>query len=189
MIDRYQQRLDEIERANARWAARAQQHTPRPGNGGGLTEDPIPPPAAPKPSYADPEEAGCYMSGEQGSANEPQRVASGNSDEPKPVADPKRSRAELLLAAWLRRKLPLRDYLLGTVFCTTSRWLIFGDTGIGKTLFALSMAGAMASGRSFLGWAGKRRARVMYLDGEMPAETFKERMKLVADECGVDLAL
>ena len=101
----------------------------------------------------------------------------------------KRSRAELLLAAWLTRKLPLRDYLLGTVFCTTSRWLIFGDTGIGKTLFALSMAGAMASGRSFLGWAGKRRARVMYFDGEMPAETFKERMKLVADECGADLAL
>ena len=98
-------------------------------------------------------------------------------------------RRELLLASWLTRDLPLRDYLLGDVVCSTSRWLIFGDTGIGKTLFALSMAGAMASGGSFLGWEGKRRARVMYLDGEMPAETFKERMQLVADECGENISL
>ena len=51
------------------------------------------------------------------------------------------------------------------------------------------MAGAMASAGSFLGWEGKRRARVMYLDGEMPAETFKERMQLVADECGENISL
>ena len=98
-------------------------------------------------------------------------------------------REDLLVAAWLKRKLPPRDYLLGSVICTTSRWLIFGDTGVGKTLFALSMAGAMASERSFLGWERKRRARIMYLDGEMPAETFKERVQLVADEFGGDLLL
>jgi hypothetical protein len=71
-------------------------------------------------------------------------------------------REDLLLAAWLKRDIPLRDFLLGSVVCTTSRWLIFGDTGVGKTLLTLSMAGAMASGRSFLGWEGRRRARVMY---------------------------
>ena len=86
-------------------------------------------------------------------------------------------------------QLPPRDYLLGNVLCTTSRWLVFGNTGVGKTLFALSMGGAIASGRPFLGWEEKRRARVMYLDGEMPAETFKERMQLVADEFGGDLVL
>jgi hypothetical protein len=102
------------------------------------------------------------------------------------------SRENLLLSAWLTRKLPLRDFLLGNVFCTTSRWLIFGDTGVGKTLFALSLAAAMAAMRSFLGWEGKKRerpTRVMYLDGEMPAETFKERMQLVEAECGEDVAL
>jgi hypothetical protein len=98
-------------------------------------------------------------------------------------------RGHLLLSSWLKRELPLRDYLIGNVVCTTSRRLIFGDTGIGKTLFALSIAGAMASGSSYLGWEGKRRARIMYLDGEMPAETFKERMQLVADEFGGDLVL
>jgi RecA-family ATPase len=54
-------------------------------------------------------------------------------------------REDLLLRAWLKRELPLRDYLLGNVFCTTSRWLIFGDTGVGKTLVTLSIAGAMAA--------------------------------------------
>jgi hypothetical protein len=98
-------------------------------------------------------------------------------------------RRELILASWLTRKLPLRDYLLGSVLSSTSRWLIFGNTGVGKTLLAMSMAGAIASAGSFLGWEGKRRARVIYLDGEMPAETFKERMELVAAECGPTIAL
>jgi hypothetical protein len=121
----------------------------------------------------------------------------GPRDDATPIGEPIRdwskepppSRDDLLLSAWLTRDLPPRDYLLGNVFCTTSRWLIFGDTGIGKTLFAMSMAGAMASGNSFLAWDGRHKTRVMYLDGEMPDETFKERMQLLADECGPGLAL
>ena len=193
-LDRYKARIDQIERAKMRgdaFLARAERKDAAQVKSNGADEPPQAEPhapAAPTPGNADPGKVGRVMSREQGAASEPQRGVPGNSGE-KPVADAKRSRAELLLAAWLTRKLPLRDYLLGTVFCTTSRWLIFGDTGIGKTLFALSMAAAMASGHSFLGWAGKRRACVMYLDGEMPAETFKDRMKLVADECGADVAL
>jgi len=98
-------------------------------------------------------------------------------------------RSNLLLSSWLTRELPPRDYLLGGVLCTTSRWLIFGETGIGKTLFAFDLAGAVAAAGDLLNWAGQRRARVMYLDGEMPAETFKERMKVVADRYGNDLEL
>jgi RecA-family ATPase len=96
-------------------------------------------------------------------------------------------RRELLLSAWLKRDLPPRDYLLGHVFCTTSRLIIYGDTGVGKTLFAADMGGAMASGCRFLDWESRRPARVMYLDGEMPAETFKERMELVAAQFGGDI--
>ena len=98
-------------------------------------------------------------------------------------------RHHLLLSSWLTLKLPPRDYLFGNLLCTTSRWLIYGETGVGKTLFALELAGAVASGKPFLAWEGIRRARVMYLDGEMPAETFKERMELVADQYGSTLEL
>ena len=98
-------------------------------------------------------------------------------------------RQHLLLSAWLKRKLPPRDYLLGNVFCTTSRWLIFGDTGIGKTLFACPWRARWRRAIPSLRWEGRRKARVMYLDGEMRAETFKERMQLLADEFGADLSL
>jgi RecA-family ATPase len=98
-------------------------------------------------------------------------------------------RQDLLLSSWLSRDLPLRDYLLGNIFCTTSRWLIFGETGVGKTLLGADLAGAISAGEGLLGWTGCRRSRVMYLDGELPAETFQERMRLVADRYGPDLAL
>ena len=99
------------------------------------------------------------------------------------------SRERLLLDAWLERKIPPRDYLLGSVLCTTSRWLMFGETGVGKTLLAGDIGGAVASGSPFLDWGGRRQARVMYLDGEMPAETFKERMQLIAERYGGDIPL
>ena len=103
-----------------------------------------------------------------------------------PAADP---RSDLLIASWLKRDIPPRDYLLGSVLCTTSRWLMFGDTGVGKTLLAGDIGGAIASGSPFLDWGGRRQARVMYLDGEMPAETFKERMELIAQRYGDDIPL
>jgi hypothetical protein len=99
-------------------------------------------------------------------------------------------RGDLLLAAWLKRAIPPRDYLLGNLLCTTSRWLIFGETGVGKTLFGLEMSAASAAGSPFLNWQGSNRPRrVMYLDGELPAETFKERMELIARRYGPELQL
>jgi hypothetical protein len=93
-------------------------------------------------------------------------------------------RHDLLVEQWINRRLPERDYLLGNTICSTSRWLMFGETGIGKTLFAMGMAGAISAGLPFLNWIGRRPARVMYIDGELPAETFKERMQLVAKSYG-----
>ena len=88
------------------------------------------------------------------------------------------------LAAWLKKEIPPRDYLMGTVMCTTSRWMIYAPTGLGKTLFALNMATAIAAGKDFLNWKGGRPCRVLYIDGEMPRETFKERTQQVANLYG-----
>ncbi|NUJ81826.1 AAA family ATPase [Methylocystis sp. FS] len=85
--------------------------------------------------------------------------------------------------------MPPRDYLLGDVICTTSRILLIGATGIGKTLFSMDVGGAMAAGFGTLGWQRRRCARVMYLDGELPAETFKERLEIIADRYGEDIEL
>jgi hypothetical protein len=99
-------------------------------------------------------------------------------------------RKNLLLSAWLSRSLPPRDFLLGKLLCTTSRWLIFGETGVGKTLLGLEIAGGVSAGSSLLGWEGSGKPRrVMYLDGEMPAETFKDRMEFIARRYGSALKL
>jgi hypothetical protein len=99
-------------------------------------------------------------------------------------------RTELLLSAWLERDIPPRTFLLGNLLCTTSRWLAFGATGVGKTLFFLDLAGAVAAGCGFLNWKGSGGPkRVMYLDGELPSETFKERMQLLASRYGASLEL
>ena len=75
------------------------------------------------------------------------------------------------------------------MLCTTSRWLISGDTGIGKTLFGLELGFAAAAEREFSQLERRAAApRVMYLDGEMPAETMKERIESAAAIYGnVDL--
>jgi 5-carboxymethyl-2-hydroxymuconate isomerase len=41
----------------------------------------------------------------------------------------------------------------------TSRWFIFGGTGIGKTLFAMEMAAAIADAAAFLMAEATARAR------------------------------
>ena len=64
-----------------------------------------------------------------------------------------------------------------------------GETGIGKTLFSFEIAAAAAGSEKFLGWAGRRKVRVMLIDGEMPSETFKERMELVAERHGRELEI
>jgi hypothetical protein len=45
------------------------------------------------------------------------------------------------------RDIALRDYLLGSVLRTASRWLIFGETGVGRSLLAGDLGGAVASGK------------------------------------------
>jgi hypothetical protein len=51
----------------------------------------------------------------------------------------------------------------------------------------MGIAAAIAAGHPFLNWGGRRKSRVMYLDGELPAETFKERMQLLAKTYGADI--
>lgn len=96
-------------------------------------------------------------------------------------------RRELLVSSWLDKKLKAPDFLLGNIVSTTSRILLYGETGVGKTLFAMAALGAIAAGQTFLNWDGRRKVRVMYLDGEMPAQTFQDRVKLISALYGRDI--
>ena len=66
--------------------------------------------------------------------------------------------------------------MLGDLITTTIRVFVVGRTGLGKTLFGMTMAISMAAGRDFLHWKTHRPARILYIDGEMPDELIKERI-------------
>ena len=86
-------------------------------------------------------------------------------------------RALLSIDAWAERDIPEPDRLLGDVLTTTTRAFFVGRTGLGKTLLGIGMAAGVASGAGFLNWTSSRAARVLYLDGEMPAELIKPRAR------------
>jgi hypothetical protein len=96
----------------------------------------------------------------------------------------------LTVEAWEKKKLPPRDFLMGTALSTTSRWMIIGDTGVGKTLLAMSIGMIVAANQPLLHWGPSGTPRIiMYIDGDMPAETFQERIKLaktIYSAAGVD---
>jgi AAA domain len=81
--------------------------------------------------------------------------AAGVAPEPNPDVKAQK-RDELLLSSWLNLELPPRDYLLGSIMSTTSRWIVYGETGVGKTLFAMDMAGRLRLGVGF--WTGRAAA-------------------------------
>jgi AAA domain-containing protein len=81
-----------------------------------------------------------------------------------------------LAADWLARDLPNKDLLLGNLLTTTTRMLVVGPTGLGKTMFGLAIAFAMALGKRFLHWKEGRPARVLYVDGEMSRGEMRRRL-------------
>lgn len=90
---------------------------------------------------------------------------------------PPQTLADYLSAeAWMKREVPPPERLLGDWITTGSRTIIYGPTGVGKTMFGLALSEAMASGTEFLDWIAARPARVLYIDGEMQPTLIKQRI-------------
>jgi hypothetical protein len=68
---------------------------------------------------------------------------------------------------------------LGNWLTTTSRVLVVGPTGLGKTMLGIGLGMAVAAGSGFLHWCPVRPARVLYIDGEQSRRLLKQRL---ADE-------
>jgi hypothetical protein len=71
-----------------------------------------------------------------------------------------------------------RGDVLAPLLRSDTACLLYGPPGIGKSFFALSLAWAVASGSSFLGWRAPRPRRVLYVDGELGAAELRERLAL-----------
>lgn len=57
--------------------------------------------------------------------------------------------------------------------------LTYAPTGVGKSMFTLSIAIAVAGGGSYLGWSAPKPRKVLVIDGEMDVQDLKERAALL----------
>jgi RecA-family ATPase len=72
-------------------------------------------------------------------------------------------------------KLVPRKRLLGDWFCEGDLGFIFAYRGVGKTWFALAMAQALSTGGKLGDWLAIDPVKVLYVDGEMPADGMRDR--------------
>ncbi|HNA22363.1 MAG TPA: AAA family ATPase, partial [Agitococcus sp.] len=72
--------------------------------------------------------------------------------------------------------IPPRENLLAPWLPMQGLAMVYAPRGIGKTFFALNVAYAVASGGEFLCWQATQAYPVLYIDGEMPVVSMKERL-------------
>jgi KaiC/GvpD/RAD55 family RecA-like ATPase len=95
--------------------------------------------------------------------------------------------AQLLASTFKHRKHLLHPWLREQESC-----MVYADTGVGKSLFALSAALAVAGGGEFLEWRPDEKPdgsgwQVLYVDGEMHITDIQDRAKMLLDAvAGVD---
>ena len=90
----------------------------------------------------------------------------------------------LTIEEWLARNLPAPDFIMGNWLSTTTRGLLVGPTGLGKTNLALALALNIAAGKDFLHWRGRRPCKGLYVDGEMSRRLLRQRIEDAVNRLG-----
>jgi len=76
----------------------------------------------------------------------------------------------------IETELPERAHLVSPWLRDAESALIYAPTGVGKSMFALSLALAMAGGGEYLGWECPEPRKVLYVDGEMHISDIQSRV-------------
>lgn len=82
----------------------------------------------------------------------------------------------ITLSQFLKLEIPPRRNILEPWLPEAGLCMVVAKRGVGKTLFALEVTMAAAYGASFLKFEAKSPRKVCYIDGEMPANSMKERL-------------
>jgi putative DNA primase/helicase len=76
------------------------------------------------------------------------------------------------------QELKPRENLIGPL--RMSSWgLIAAHAGVGKSLFSLALAATIATGGRLGQWQADKARKVLYIDGEMSEQDYRERLKLL----------
>jgi AAA domain len=80
------------------------------------------------------------------------------------------------LQDFLALQVPPREMLLAPILPERSLAMLYAPRGMGKSLIALTMGLAVASGSSVLRWSAPKPRRVLLLDGEMVLSDLQTRL-------------
>jgi len=87
-------------------------------------------------------------------------------------------KASVVTSSELRKlKLTPRRKLLGDWLCEGDYGIIFSPRGVGKTWLGLLIAKTVATGGTLGEWEAPNPSKVLYIDGEMPADLMRDRDK------------
>lgn len=81
----------------------------------------------------------------------------------------------------LNMNLPPRENLLDPWLPKSGLCMVYATRGIGKTFFALEVTMAIACGINFLSFRAPHPAKVLYIDGEMPANVMQSRLRSIKE--------
>jgi len=93
----------------------------------------------------------------------------------------------LNIQEFLSVAIPERKMILDPIIPSQGLSLLYSKRGVGKTFLSLAIGYAVASGVSFLRWKSVAPVKVLYVDGEMPANLMQERIDKLVKGFGVDL--
>jgi len=79
----------------------------------------------------------------------------------------------------LKLEIPPREPMLVPWLAKSDLGMIVAPRGIGKTMFSLEVAYAVASGGVAFGWQAAQALPIIYIDGEMKAADIVARLKLI----------
>ena len=79
-----------------------------------------------------------------------------------------------------------KEYILEPLIFECDLTMIYAVRWIGRTMVALGIAWAISTGSEFLGWKAKEPKKVLYIDGEMPLVTIRERIQLIIGNNDID---
>ncbi len=107
---------------------------------------------------------------------------------PNPIQELKESVSlvAITLGDFLSLDIPPRGMIIAPIMPTQGLGMMYASPGIGKTHAALSIALAVATGSSTMGgrWVAPKPCRVLFVDGEMPAISLQERLKIMIKNFG-----
>ena len=90
---------------------------------------------------------------------------------------------------FLSKTLPQKEFIIQPCLPKQGLVMIFAKRGVGKTYFALFLACKIAKGENLFDdrWKVNKQWKVLYIDGEMPANAMQERLKtLLVDSSDID---